>query len=187
MMASPMGGPGGMGGHPPNMGGVGPPMGGPGSGPGGPHPGMGPMGGPGSMGGMGGPIGGPMGGPSGPMGGPGERIDQHPGGPPFFNRRHPGPYMNQPDYKIYEINKRLQQRTEVVAMVSSIPVIVILIMSLVTMIGFMLQESDNLWWDAFATEFFEDDATLTLTFCLEDGPKRYSKFPFKRDGLRFDD
>lgn len=39
-----------------------------------------------------------------------------------------------------------------------------------------LQESDNLWWDAFATEFFEDDASLTLTFCLEDGPKRYSKF-----------
>ena len=37
------------------------------------------------------------------------------------------------------------------------------------------QESDNLWWDAFATEFFEDDASLTLTFCLEDGPKRYSK------------
>ena len=31
-------------------------------------------------------------------------------------------------------------------------------------------------WDAFATEFFEDDAQLTLTFCLEDGPKRYSKF-----------
>jgi LIM domain-binding protein 1 len=40
---------------------------------------------------------------------------------------------------------------------------------------YMLQESDNLWWDAFATEFFEDEATLTLTFCLEDGPKRYSK------------
>lgn len=37
------------------------------------------------------------------------------------------------------------------------------------------QDSDSLWWDAFATEFFEDDATLTLTFCLEDGPKRYSK------------
>ncbi|KAG8235782.1 hypothetical protein J437_LFUL016311 [Ladona fulva] len=36
------------------------------------------------------------------------------------------------------------------------------------------KESDNLWWDAFATEFFEDDATLTLTFCLEDGPKRYT-------------
>ena len=30
-------------------------------------------------------------------------------------------------------------------------------------------------WDAFANEFFEDEAQLTLTFCLEDGPKRYSK------------
>lgn len=39
------------------------------------------------------------------------------------------------------------------------------------------QESDSLWWDAFATEFFEEDATLTLSFCLEDGPKRYSKCP----------
>ncbi|XP_074640703.1 LIM domain-binding protein 2-like isoform X2 [Tubulanus polymorphus] len=57
------------------------------------------------------------------------------------------PYMGQPDYRIYELNKRLQQRTE---------------------------ESDNLWWDAFCTEFFEDDATLTLSFCLEDGPKRYT-------------
>lgn len=40
---------------------------------------------------------------------------------------------------------------------------------------FFSQESDSLWWDAFATEFFEEDATLTLSFCLEDGPKRYSK------------
>lgn len=55
--------------------------------------------------------------------------------------------MLQPDYKIYEMNKRLQQRTE---------------------------ESDNLWWDAFANEFFDDEANLTLTFCLEDGPKRYA-------------
>jgi len=37
------------------------------------------------------------------------------------------------------------------------------------------QDTDNLWWDSFATDFFEDDATLTLTFGLEDGPKRYSK------------
>ncbi|OQR72152.1 LIM domain-binding protein 2-like, partial [Tropilaelaps mercedesae] len=69
---------------------------------------------------------------------------------PFPSRpppRHHGPYLGQPDYRIYEMNKRLQQRTE---------------------------ESDNLWWDAFATEFFEDDATLTLTLCLEDGPKRYT-------------
>ncbi|KAK1175285.1 LIM domain-binding protein 2-like isoform X1 [Acipenser oxyrinchus oxyrinchus] len=64
---------------------------------------------------------------------------------PFY-RRHT-PYMVQPEYRIYEMNKRLQSRTE---------------------------ESDSLWWDAFATEFFEDDATLTLSFCLEDGPKRYT-------------
>lgn len=57
------------------------------------------------------------------------------------------PYFNQPDYRIHELNKRLQQRSE---------------------------ESDSLWWDAFSTEFFEDDATMTLTFCLEDGPKRYT-------------
>lgn len=65
---------------------------------------------------------------------------------PLDHGRHT-PYFGQPDYRIYELNKRLQQRTE---------------------------DSDNLWWDAFATEFFEDDATLTLTFCLEDGPKRYT-------------
>uniref|UniRef100_A0A669BWT0 LIM domain binding 2a n=2 Tax=Oreochromis TaxID=8139 RepID=A0A669BWT0_ORENI len=64
---------------------------------------------------------------------------------PFY-RRH-SPYMVQPEYRIYEMNKRLQARTE---------------------------ESDSLWWDAFATEFFEEDATLTLSFCLEDGPKRYT-------------
>ncbi|XP_050312665.1 LIM domain-binding protein 2 isoform X7 [Anthonomus grandis grandis] len=64
-------------------------------------------------------------------------------------RRHT-PYFGQPDYRIYELNKRLQQRTEV------------------------RSDSDNLWWDAFATEFFEDDASLTLAFCLEDGPKRYT-------------
>lgn len=41
-----------------------------------------------------------------------------------------------------------------------------------------VQDCDNLWWDAFTTEFFEDDAMLTITFCLEDGPKRYSEKPF---------
>ena len=61
--------------------------------------------------------------------------------------------MPQPDYRIHEMNKRLQQRTD---------------------------DSDNLWWDAFATEFFEDDANLTLTFCLEDGPKRYSNIRFSQ-------
>ena len=64
--------------------------------------------------------------------------------------------MLQPDYKIFEMNKRLQQRTE---------------------------DSDNLWWDAFANEFFDDEAQLTLTFCLEDGPKRYSERYFPQPGL----
>ncbi|XP_066587216.1 LIM domain-binding protein 2-like isoform X2 [Prorops nasuta] len=105
-------------------------------------------------------------GPQGPMGphphpqGPGVPGQPHMHNDPFYcspfgshyfrslpvPRRHT-PYFNQPDYRLYELNKRLQQRTE---------------------------ESDNLWWDAFANEFFEDDATLTLTFCLEDGPKRYT-------------
>ncbi|KAJ3587532.1 hypothetical protein NHX12_011129 [Muraenolepis orangiensis] len=65
---------------------------------------------------------------------------------PFY-RRH-SPYMVQPEYRIYEMNKRLQARTE---------------------------DSDSVWWDAFASEFFEEDATLTLSFCLEDGPKRYMR------------
>lgn len=66
------------------------------------------------------------------------------------------PFVSQPDYRIYELNKRLQQRSETLQQRSE------------------QQDSDNIWWDAFATEFFEDDATLTLSFCLEDGPKRYT-------------
>ncbi|CAL4066292.1 unnamed protein product [Meganyctiphanes norvegica] len=144
----------------PGMGGMGPmgPMGPMSNGPPGPHPGGPPMGGmmgpspfgPGGPGGFG-PGGGGMGGPGHPMHGPGG--PPHPGMMPMGHmdrldqgRRHT-PYFGQPDYRLYELNKRLQQRSE---------------------------ESDNLWWDAFATEFFEDDATLTLTFCLEDGPKRYT-------------
>ncbi|KAH9398513.1 LIM domain-binding protein 2 [Tyrophagus putrescentiae] len=81
---------------------------------------------------------------------------QHPGPPPPPNHMQPPPphgrhtpfyEMRQPEFRIYEMNKRLWQRSE---------------------------EADNLWWDAFATEFFEDDATLTVTFYLEDGPKRYT-------------
>ena len=52
-----------------------------------------------------------------------------------------------PEYKIYLMNKRLQERPD---------------------------ECDNHWWDAFATEFFEDKATFTFSFYLEDGPKRYT-------------
>ncbi|XP_037089617.1 LIM domain-binding protein 2-like [Pollicipes pollicipes] len=90
-------------------------------------------------------MGGPMHGPGGPMG-PGHMGPGHMGPDRMDHGRHT-PYFNQPDYRIHELNKRLQQKSE---------------------------DSDSLWWDAFATEFFEDDATLTLTFCLEDGPKRYT-------------
>ncbi|KAI2803486.1 LIM domain-binding protein 2, partial [Blomia tropicalis] len=80
---------------------------------------------------------------------------QHPTGPPPppnhmqppHGRHTPFYEMRQPEFRIFEMNKRLLQRSD---------------------------ESDNLWWDAFSTEFFEDDATLTVTFCLEDGPKRYT-------------
>ncbi|KAF7491069.1 LIM domain-binding protein 2 [Sarcoptes scabiei] len=77
---------------------------------------------------------------------------QHPGGPPANPNMHHGRHtpfydMRQPENRVHEINKRLQQRSD---------------------------DSDNIWWDAFASEFFEDDATLTVTFCLEDGPKRYT-------------
>ncbi|XP_023314320.1 LIM domain-binding protein 2-like isoform X7 [Trichogramma pretiosum] len=136
----------------------GPPFGPPG-GPGGPPPHFNPHGQPfpspqygmppGSPFGPGGPH--PMGGPMGPghpammgPGGPVERIDQ---GSSMPVPRRPTPYYGQPDYRFYELNKRLQQRAD---------------------------DCDNLWWDSFANEFFEDDATLTLTFCLEDGPKRYT-------------
>lgn len=105
------------------------------------------------------------------------------------------PYFGQPDYRIYEMNKRLQQRTEVNLIIITLYIVqrvvlidVILLLFVIAVFHesktftlknhfklFVNQESDNLWWDAFATEFFEDDATLTLTFCLEDGPKRYSK------------
>ncbi|XP_040584023.1 uncharacterized protein [Lepeophtheirus salmonis] len=82
----------------------------------------------------------------------GAPMGPHMGAPPphFMDRMDPNRHMAmppQPDYRIHEMNKRLQQRTD---------------------------DSDNLWWDAFTTEFFEEDATFTLTFCLEDGPKRYT-------------
>ncbi|XP_023029775.1 LIM domain-binding protein 2 Chi isoform X2 [Leptinotarsa decemlineata] len=108
--------------------------------------------------GFGMPPGSPFGpGPGHPMSGPMEpghpMMSRQMGGPMQVDqgslpvpRRHT-PYFGQPDFRIYELNKRLQQRTE---------------------------DSDNLWWDSFATEFFEDDASLTLAFCLEDGPKRYT-------------
>lgn len=85
---------------------------------------------------------------------PGAMLDRDVGPTPMYPPSYmepgmgrPTPYGNQTDYRIYELNKRLQNWTE---------------------------DCDNLWWDAFTTEFFEDDAMLTITFCLEDGPKRYT-------------
>ncbi|KAG7314011.1 hypothetical protein KOW79_022507 [Hemibagrus wyckioides] len=77
-------------------------------------------------------------------GAPRDPFYSSPFGP--FYRRH-APTAAQPQYRIHELNKRLQSRSE---------------------------DCDILWWDAFCTEFFEDDATLTLSFCLEDGPKTYT-------------
>ncbi|XP_070503416.1 LIM domain-binding protein 2 isoform X4 [Chironomus tepperi] len=93
------------------------------------------------------PMGNSLGGPGHHMMSGPDRLDPrfHISSGLNVGRRHS--YFGQPDYRIYELNKRLQQRTE---------------------------ESDNCWWDSFANEFFEDDAQLTLTFCLEDGPKRYT-------------
>ncbi|CAB4025060.1 LIM domain-binding 2-like isoform X4 [Paramuricea clavata] len=55
-------------------------------------------------------------------------------------------HYTNPDYRIYELNKRLQEKNE----------------------------ADILWWNAFTSEFFEDDATMTLNFCLEDGQKTFT-------------
>lgn len=88
--------------------------------------------------------------PSAPFGHGGN----HPmmGGSQQMDRMEPGfrrhnSYFSHTEHRVFELNKRLQQRTE---------------------------ESDNCWWDSFTTEFFEDDARLTILFCLEDGPKRYT-------------
>ncbi|CAH8537482.1 unnamed protein product [Dicrocoelium dendriticum] len=56
-------------------------------------------------------------------------------------------FIGQTELRIFEMNKRLQQRTD---------------------------DCDSHWWEAFATDFFEDDATLTVGFLTEDGPKRYT-------------
>lgn len=56
-------------------------------------------------------------------------------------------FIGQTELRIFEMNKRLQQRTD---------------------------DCDSNWWEAFATDFFEDDATLTVGFLTEDGPKRYT-------------
>jgi hypothetical protein len=56
------------------------------------------------------------------------------------------PPPTSPEYRLYDLNKRLSMRTE---------------------------ECDHLWWDGFVNEFFEEDATLTISMHLDDGLKRF--------------
>lgn len=72
----------------------------------------------------------------------------HPHTPPHPPQRS---FLPSPEFKIYELNKRLHNRP---------------------------QDCDNIWWDSFVSEFFEDNATLSIAFCLEDGPKQFSRLTF---------
>jgi hypothetical protein len=98
---------------------------------------------------------------SGPVGiWPGSHPSHHhPGRLPFmpprdlhFPSQHMRPFRpslpppTSPEYRLYDLNKRLSMRTE---------------------------ECDHLWWDSFVNEFFEEDATLTISMYLEEGPKRF--------------
>ncbi|XP_074597873.1 LIM domain-binding protein 2 Chi isoform X2 [Brevipalpus obovatus] len=67
--------------------------------------------------------------------------------PPFSPYMRRNPFNANADFRIYEFNRRLQSRPE---------------------------DSDNIFWDNLISEFFEDDATLTLVLCLEDGPKQFT-------------
>ncbi|KAL7062076.1 hypothetical protein AAHC03_0437 [Spirometra sp. Aus1] len=69
----------------------------------------------------------------------------HPHGPLQMHRL--PSIIGQPEYRIFELNKRLQQRGD---------------------------ESDSFWWETFVTDFFEDDATMIISVMLEDGPKRFT-------------
>nr|CDS30511.1 LIM binding protein [Hymenolepis microstoma] len=70
-------------------------------------------------------------------------MHSHPGHPPLPIHR--GGF--QPEFRIYELNKRLAQRAD---------------------------ENDSQWWEAFASDFFDDDATITITVRFEDGLKHFS-------------
>lgn len=75
-------------------------------------------------------------------------MDGPPPPPPPPPQPQPRPmHMAYPvDFKIFMMNKRLQERVD---------------------------ESDNSWWDSFVGEFFDDKATYTISFFL-DGQKHYT-------------
>lgn len=68
-----------------------------------------------------------------------------------------GPIMDGPtgryhpplpvEFRIYHLNKRLQEAS---------------------------YECDNIWWDEMISEFFEDNASLSISMLLEEGPKHYT-------------
>ncbi|UJR23864.1 hypothetical protein I4U23_026836 [Adineta vaga] len=65
---------------------------------------------------------------------------------PLQHMRQFRPSLPSPEYRLYDLNKRLSMKPE---------------------------ECDNLWWDSFVNEFFEEDASMTISICLDDGPKRF--------------
>ncbi|EAT43833.1 AAEL004737-PA [Aedes aegypti] len=57
------------------------------------------------------------------------------------------PPSKSPSYKIFELNRRLQERHP---------------------------QNEGTWWDYFVCEFFDDSATLSLTLRQEDGTKHFN-------------
>lgn len=47
--------------------------------------------------------------------------------------------------------------------------------------AFVLQDNDNIWWDDCIRGFFDDNATLTVSFRQDDGLRRYSKYYCETD------
>lgn len=71
-----------------------------------------------------------------------------------------------PEYRLYDLNKRLSMRNEVRESGDG---------SVGRSMMFFSKDCDQHWWEMFAHQFFEDDATLILTIPLDDESKRFSK------------
>jgi len=84
---------------------------------------------------------------------PPSRLHPHPMAPrdPHFLSqsapRHFRPSAISPEYRLYDLNKRLLTRNE---------------------------DSDQHWWELFANQFFEDDATINISIYLDEEPKRFT-------------
>lgn len=71
------------------------------------------------------------------------------------------PHLVPPELKLFELNKRMQMRPPVPPPDDLFPHPIPI-------------PDPNQWWDTFASEFFDDDATMTTAFFTENGPIRYS-------------